>query len=79
MALVPELADATVIDHVAGLRPARDGGPRVAEQPNGLRTGQRLIHNYGHGGAGVTMSWGCADEIVRLVQNPPAQRLLPES
>jgi D-amino-acid oxidase len=72
VALVPELAGASVIDHVAGLRPARDGGARVAEQPGGLRSGQRLIHNYGHGGAGVTMAWGCADEIVRLAGSEPA-------
>ena len=41
-------------------RPARRGGPgRTAG-------GTRLIHAYGHGGAGMTLSWGCADEVVRL-------------
>jgi D-amino-acid oxidase len=30
--------------------------------------GKRIIHNYGHGGAGVTLSWGCADEIVEMIK-----------
>lgn len=29
--------------------------------------GTRLVHNYGHGGSGITMSWGCAQEVVRLI------------
>ncbi|WP_434740961.1 FAD-dependent oxidoreductase [Micromonospora sp. SH-82] len=65
VALVPRLADAPVLGERIGLRPARHGGPRVeAEQADG--TGRRLIHSYGHGGAGVTLAWGCADEVARL-------------
>jgi D-amino-acid oxidase len=30
--------------------------------------GKKIIHNYGHGGAGVTLSWGCADEIVEMIK-----------
>ena len=26
-----------------------------------------VVHCYGHGGAGVTLSWGCADEVVELL------------
>jgi D-amino-acid oxidase len=57
--LVPELAGARVLWQAAGLRPARHGGPRVELDPAPLPDGTRVIHNYGHGGAGVTLSWGC--------------------
>jgi len=65
VALVPELAGAPVLGQLTGLRPARHGGPRVALDPSGP-DGIRLIHNYGHGGAGVTLAWGCAAEVVAL-------------
>ncbi|GIG88306.1 FAD-dependent oxidoreductase [Plantactinospora endophytica] len=66
VALVPELAGAPVLGQLAGLRPGRHGGARVAEDVSGLAGPARLIHNYGHGGAGVTLGWGCADEVVTL-------------
>jgi D-amino-acid oxidase len=25
------------------------------------------VHDYGHGGAGITLAWGCADDVGRLV------------
>jgi glycine/D-amino acid oxidase-like deaminating enzyme len=54
-----------VIREVVGLRPYRPDGFRVATE----RLGQKLlIHNYGHGGAGVTLSWGTASLAVDLVQ-----------
>lgn len=45
-----------------GLRPARPGGVRLEREPD-----LPLIHNYGHGGAGVALSWGCAREAAALV------------
>ena len=45
----------------AGLRPYRRQNVRVESEP-----GTRIIHNYGHGGSGVTLSWGCAAEVVQM-------------
>jgi D-amino-acid oxidase len=59
----PRLNDAEVIEVITGLRPDRPS-VRVEAEPLG-RT--RCIHNYGHGGNGVTLSWGCAREVVTLV------------
>jgi D-amino-acid oxidase len=45
-----------------GLRPFRKSGVRL--ERGKLRDGRTVIHNYGHGGAGFTLSWGCAREVV---------------
>jgi D-amino-acid oxidase len=65
-ALVPELSRATVVRHKVGLRPARTQVRLEAEE----RGSSRVVHCYGHGGAGVTLSWGCADEVAGLVDAP---------
>lgn len=66
-ALVPELADLTPNDIASvavGLRPTR---PAIRLEREEIAPDKVVVHNYGHGGAGVTLSWGCADEVVRLV------------
>jgi D-amino-acid oxidase len=35
--------------------------------PEDVTHGVPRVHNYGHGGSGVTLSWGCAEETLRLV------------
>ncbi|GHA94607.1 amino acid oxidase [Streptomyces tendae] len=62
-ALRPEIAGAPVLAHLVGLRPARDA---VRLERGTLPDGRLLVHNYGHGGAGVTVAWGCAQEAARL-------------
>ncbi len=59
----PRLRDADVIEVITGLRPHRPS-VRLEAEPLGQA---RCIHNYGHGGNGVTLSWGCARDVVRLV------------
>jgi len=61
--IVPELARARVVGHKVGLRPAR---PEVRLEVQASAE-TRVVHCYGHGGAGVTLSWGCADDVVALV------------
>jgi D-amino-acid oxidase len=62
--LVPALADAREITHKVGLRPARPTVRLEAEH----REGRTVVHCYGHGGAGVTLSWGCAADVVDLTR-----------
>jgi D-amino-acid oxidase len=61
--LQPELRDAELIGAAVGLRPAR---PAVRLERETTGDGRPLIHNYGHGGSGFTLSWGCADEVTTL-------------
>ena len=57
----PRLAGARILRHKVGLRPGR---PSVR-----LERDADVIHCYGHGGCGVTVSWGCADDVVDLARD----------
>jgi D-amino-acid oxidase len=59
-AIDPRVRDVPVLGHRVGLRPYR---PEVRLEAVPLAGGRVLWHNYGHGGAGVTVSWGCAREV----------------
>lgn len=60
----PRLGAAEVIEVITGLRPHRPS-VRVEAEPLGRA---RCVHNYGHSSNGVTLSWGCARDVVGLVK-----------
>jgi D-amino-acid oxidase len=62
-AVEPALGDAAVIGHRVGLRPFR---PQVRLEAERAGDGTVVVHNYGHGGAGVSLSWGCARDAAAL-------------
>ena len=62
--LVPVKVDASrVIRTMAGLRPYRRQGFVVRAEALGEK---RLVHNYGHGGGGITLSWGTSKLATEL-------------
>lgn len=67
LAFLPALKNAKVdIEESVrvGLRPGRQANVCLTTEP-----GTTIIHNYGHGGSGVTLSWGCAVEVTERVRS----------
>jgi D-amino-acid oxidase len=64
-ALEPRLHGVRVLEHRVGLRPSRPAIRLDVED----RGGGRVVHNYGHGGIGVTVSWGCAADAAALISH----------
>jgi len=62
-AIEPRVNGVRVLRHRVGLRPFR---PRVRLETETPGAGRLVVHNYGHGGAGITLSWGCAREAAGL-------------
>jgi D-amino-acid oxidase len=61
--LEPGLEGTERIGVSVGLRPCRDE-VRLEQE---VCEGRLIVHNYGHGGAGVTLSWGCAEDVAQRV------------
>ena len=72
---VLKIDDPTVLAERVGLRPFRKLGVRL--ERGRLRDGRMAIHNYGHGGSGFTLSWGCAEKVLGLRNS--SQRLAASS
>ncbi|XP_037498913.1 D-amino-acid oxidase-like [Rhipicephalus sanguineus] len=74
--LAPSLKNAKVIGHFVGLRPGRNP-VRIEREDFTSKHGVAkvpVIHNYGHGGSGITVAWGCAGDVVRLVHDSISER-----
>lgn len=63
-ARVLEIPEPAVLAERVGLRPFRRSGVRVERAK--LRDGRVLVHDYGHGGSGFTLSWGCAEAVAAM-------------
>lgn len=71
--IVPSLKGAKVVREWVGLRPYREPvrlelQHHEAQLPDGSTKRLPVVHNYGHGGSGVTLHWGCAADAVQLVR-----------
>ncbi|XP_076303870.1 D-aspartate oxidase-like [Lasioglossum baleicum] len=72
--ILPALKGLESVKEWVGLRPGRASvrlESEVLESPRGKK--YTIIHNYGHGGSGVTLCWGCAMDVVAILR---ANRLL---
>lgn len=69
--IAPSLKSAKIIGHYVGLRPGRRP-LRIEREDYASRRGAGtvpVIHNYGHGGSGITIAWGCAGDVVRMLRD----------
>lgn len=69
-ALEPELRKAPIVQEWVGLRPFR---PFVRVESETVKSKVndellRIVHNYGHGGDGIALSWGTSEQAVKLIK-----------
>ncbi|RDD41250.1 D-amino-acid oxidase [Trichoplax sp. H2] len=66
--IIPSLKNAETVEEIVDLRPSR---PSVRLEIETRRTGHKdmkIVHNYGHGGSGISLHWGCALDSFKLVE-----------
>lgn len=60
---IPDIRKAT--GYIAGRRPYRDGGVRMEKTKE--ENGKTVYHDYGHGGAGISIAYGCAQHVIETL------------
>jgi glycine/D-amino acid oxidase-like deaminating enzyme len=66
--MVSSMKNARVERHWVGLRPGRDSVRLELVEHKTEGRNVPIIHNYGHGGSGVTLAWGCATDVLELAK-----------
>jgi len=64
--LIPKISKAEILSTSVGLRPGRK---EVRLELEEIRINQPVVHNYGHGGGGYTVAWGCANEVSKIIED----------
>ncbi|XP_077991339.1 D-aspartate oxidase-like [Glandiceps talaboti] len=77
--LVPSLKKSKVLGKWAGLRPGRPTVRLEKEKMNFRGEHMKVVHNYGHGGGGISLHWGCAQDATRLVKESLSSSMIPTS
>lgn len=70
---VPIRVSQDLVTHITVcLRPFRRAGPRIEVEKLGSKT---VVHNYGHGGSGWSLSWGSAEEALALARQTGERKI----
>ncbi|XP_065055223.1 D-aspartate oxidase-like [Rhopilema esculentum] len=72
---IPSLKKAEIVNEWVGLRPSRLSSVRLEKEEVCLKAADgkatkkvKIVHNYGHGPCGITLHWGCAQNVLELVK-----------
>ena len=60
----PRLGQSRILGYRRGFRPCR---PKIRLEHHMDESGRHIVYNYGHGGSGVSLSWGCAKAVRELL------------
>jgi len=67
----PDFSKEAVLDYKAGIRPYRKGGIRLDAE---YYRDKLIIHDYGHGGSGISLSWGSARLSLKILEEELAKK-----